>query len=373
MPPTNDFVQFCETSTGTNLLTQGDYLTDAQRPIGNQPGVARSKLVNKAMRQATVIASQLAQYIANKTGADILDNGTTDALIGQITSALSFKAPIIRKFTAGTGTFNKSYIFAITAGNATIGATYTNNTFTFTVVATVASAAQVIMTGSGAPSASGTLTKASGTGDATITFHSVAAPLYFKATLVGPGGGGGGGGASGGANGTGAADTTYFRVGASPDLLVAGGGSGGGSWSSNAPGAGGVASLGTGPIGIAVQGGNGCASGFMGTAGNYIPGSTGGGTALSGGGGGGYATNAAVAVAVNSGAGGGGGGNNGGASSGTGAGGGGGGFVQAFIMNPAPVYVYNVGNGGAAGTAGAGGGSGANGADGLIIIEEHFQ
>lgn len=54
----------------------------------------------------------------------------------------------------------------------TAGATYTNNAITFTVVGFTGSAGTgyLFCTGSGAPTSSGTLTKASGTGDSTITF-----------------------------------------------------------------------------------------------------------------------------------------------------------------------------------------------------------
>ncbi len=75
---TNEILQFAETDTGTNLLTQAEYLADAQRPIGNQPGVARSKLVNKALRQASLIAAGLAEYIAGNQA-----NNVTDALTPQ--------------------------------------------------------------------------------------------------------------------------------------------------------------------------------------------------------------------------------------------------------------------------------------------------
>lgn len=62
--------------------------------------------------------------------------------------------------------------------NATVGATYTNNGQTFTVVQTITttgtdpSGRQLICTGTGAPLTSGTLIKSSGTGDALITFSS---------------------------------------------------------------------------------------------------------------------------------------------------------------------------------------------------------
>ena len=64
--------------------------------------------------------------------------------------------------------------FTVTAANATEGAVYTNNSKSFVVVATIAGGVTLIMGGTGA-AASGTLTKVSGTGDATITFSAVTA------------------------------------------------------------------------------------------------------------------------------------------------------------------------------------------------------
>ena len=75
---TSEILQFAETDTGTNLLTQAEYLADAQRPIGNQPGVARSKLVNKALRQASLISAGVAQFLADNQA-----NNITDSLLPQ--------------------------------------------------------------------------------------------------------------------------------------------------------------------------------------------------------------------------------------------------------------------------------------------------
>lgn len=64
-----------------------------------------------------------------------------------------------------------TYTFTVTSANATVGATYTNNGATFTVTSTIVSQTTLVTTTpTGAPAASGTLTKASGTGDATIAF-----------------------------------------------------------------------------------------------------------------------------------------------------------------------------------------------------------
>jgi hypothetical protein len=60
--------------------------------------------------------------------------------------------------------------FTVTSANATAGAVYSNNGQNFTVEGTIASGTTLVASGVGNPAASGTLTKVSGTGDATITF-----------------------------------------------------------------------------------------------------------------------------------------------------------------------------------------------------------
>jgi len=64
--------------------------------------------------------------------------------------------------------------FTVTSANATVGATYTNNGVTFTVLATIAGGTTLYCSTSGSSNAaaSGTLTKSGGTGDSSITFAS---------------------------------------------------------------------------------------------------------------------------------------------------------------------------------------------------------
>lgn len=78
------------------------------------------------------------------------------------------------------------YTFTVTAANATVAATYTNNGQTFTVAATIAGATTLICNGTGAAAASGTLTKSAGVGDATITFSVVAGTPNIQATTTIP-------------------------------------------------------------------------------------------------------------------------------------------------------------------------------------------
>lgn len=100
--PTNDFLPFAANDTGTNLLTQAEYVADTQRPIGNQPGVARSKLVNKVLRQSSFVTSAIAQAIMNISNEDILDDGDVDNLadiftrsIKDLASPLGVPIPIL--------------------------------------------------------------------------------------------------------------------------------------------------------------------------------------------------------------------------------------------------------------------------------------
>jgi hypothetical protein len=219
--------------------------------------------------------------------------------------------------TTGSGTWNKHYAFVVSAASATVGATYTHNSVTYTVIHTVASSNYVVLSGSAAPLSTGTLTKASGTGDSTIAFSSVRAPIALAVTVIGGGGGGGnagntfanGGGGGGGGGGTAfklykdSISATYaYAVGAGGGVNAGGSsstfggtitanGGGGGTPSANgfaATGNGGAgATASGGDLNIPGQGGGGGGNGVSGTN-NGTAGS--GGNSGLGFGGGGYGT-----------------------------------------------------------------------------------
>jgi microcystin-dependent protein len=85
--PTNEFLPFCPTDTGTNLLSQGQYDVSTSRTNGNPAAsTASSRLVNKALRQSSAIASAMAQTISNRLAADVLDDGDDAALQVQFNS-----------------------------------------------------------------------------------------------------------------------------------------------------------------------------------------------------------------------------------------------------------------------------------------------
>ena len=73
--------------------------------------------------------------------------------------------------------------FTVSSAAATVGAVYTSAGFTFTVLSTIAAQTTLLTTASGFPGNSGTLTKVSGTGDATITFSACTISNAYSDTL----------------------------------------------------------------------------------------------------------------------------------------------------------------------------------------------
>lgn len=92
---TNEILQFASTNTGTNLLTQAEYSADAQRTTGNQPGIARSKLVNKALRQSSLLAAGLAEFIADYQANNVTDSLTPQNIADYLLAAIQANIPVI--------------------------------------------------------------------------------------------------------------------------------------------------------------------------------------------------------------------------------------------------------------------------------------
>ena len=209
-------------------------------------------------------------------------------------------------------------------------------------------------------------------GSGTYTTPTSPAPIYIRPVLVGAGGGGGGSGTTSGTAGTAGGDTTFGTT-----LLVAGGGAAGARHGLGA--AGGTASLGTGPVGLALPGGMGGGShragGTVSAASPQIAGANGGSSAFGGAGSGGYpgGSGTGSAGATNTGGGGGGGYLSANNSAISGAGGGAGAYVDAIILSPAATYPYAVGAAGTGQAAGTNGGAGGNGGSGVLLVYEYYQ
>ncbi|HCJ8226455.1 TPA: tail fiber protein [Escherichia coli] len=83
---TNNFKPFA-TAENANVTSQADWEALPALLSGFTAGKASSAQVNKAIRQASFIAAALAQYTANKSGLDVLDDGDLNGFISKMGTA----------------------------------------------------------------------------------------------------------------------------------------------------------------------------------------------------------------------------------------------------------------------------------------------
>lgn len=383
-------------STSTNTTCNSDAQTWTQFQKASSAYLQAANNLSDVTTKATAFNN----ISPMTTGGDIIYGGASGAgtrlangSSGQFlqsqggTSAPIWSAPTITlippiaeafKTSGGPNTYNINYAFICGSCSATAAATYTNNAVTFTVFKTVSSANIVYLSGSAAPTATGTLTKTGGTGDATITFTSEASPISLEIMTVGAGGGGTGNGSAVSAAG-GNGSQSNFQTSGSSTLVSAIGGSGGAAGSTTGGGAGGTAGTVNAPALelINLQGGSGGGSGVEPSAnvGN-MNGPFGGASGCGGPGGGSNSANASGGNAPpNSGGGGGGAGTGANVSWFSGSSGGGGGCSVAILPGPlAAQYKVTIGAKGTGGGAGTGGsGNGGDGSDGLVTVKSSYQ
>ncbi len=82
----NNFKPFA-LDPNANVTSQADWEALPALLSGFTAGKASSAQVNKAIRQASFIAAALAQYTANKSGLDVLDNGDLNGFISKMRTA----------------------------------------------------------------------------------------------------------------------------------------------------------------------------------------------------------------------------------------------------------------------------------------------
>lgn len=80
------------------VLSDGDYLLDGERVIGNQPGIARADFVNKAIRQSAYMAAIVAQFIVDYASETVQDSDSNALGVTNLATAISN----ISGFPAGT-------------------------------------------------------------------------------------------------------------------------------------------------------------------------------------------------------------------------------------------------------------------------------
>lgn len=220
---------------------------------------------------------------AGSAGAFLTSQGGSSSAMTW-TTALG-AVPTKQLFTS-TGTVT-GYLFTVSGISVapTAGATYTNNGNTVTVIGITNSNTLLWVSIAGSASFTGTtLTKSTGTGDATITFvltstasarnpqslstyTPTAGTNFIKGTCVGAGGGGGGApsaavnSAAGGGGGGGATTVKWITTPAGSYYFTVGAGGAGGSAGANAGTMGTYAAFGSGSTFFVAPGGVGGAAG----------------------------------------------------------------------------------------------------------------
>ncbi|WMQ95742.1 phage tail protein [Enterobacter asburiae] len=82
----NNFKPFA-TAANANVMSQADWEALPALLSGFTAGKASATQINKAIRQASFIAAALAQYTANKSGLDVLDDADLNGFITKMTTA----------------------------------------------------------------------------------------------------------------------------------------------------------------------------------------------------------------------------------------------------------------------------------------------
>lgn len=97
---TNKIYSFAQQSL--NILSDEEYEADQQRLIGHQPGIARSKLQNKASKQSNIMAAALAQFSVDHAKQDIHDGMSVHDIAKVIENAA-------RLFSISNYPFNQAF------------------------------------------------------------------------------------------------------------------------------------------------------------------------------------------------------------------------------------------------------------------------
>lgn len=282
----NEFLPF-GTAANANVLPNADYQALPARTSGFGSGVAKSEELNSVWRQASTIASVVAQFIVDNTGNDVLDNGNTDLILASLKSAMGGRLINVQTFTA-SGTYSptpgaKKIRITLTGGGGGGGgcqATSSSQTYFGAgggAGATVIS--QFILTGAAnypfiiGTGGAGGVSAVKGSNGSATTFSSIlSAPGGLGGTKEGATNTGGGYGGmatagdiriNGGDGGDGQSGTTAVSGQGGASYFGGGGRAGaGGGIDGKAPGSGGGGAYDVGYSGSSMNGGKG-ASGLI--------------------------------------------------------------------------------------------------------------
>lgn len=168
----------------TTLVTTGTATSSASGTLTLTSGVG----------DATITFSSVAIPSATATAGSVYtDGGNSYTVVTTVTDSPTLltsgtsDSAVPGTLTLSSGSGDSTIAFsAITqpSASATAGATYTNNGNTFTIVNTISDGFVFQATGTGLPTATGILTLATGTGDATIAFDLVSGSIVMSQNAI---------------------------------------------------------------------------------------------------------------------------------------------------------------------------------------------
>jgi hypothetical protein len=127
------------TEVAGDLMPLADYEAHLHRLRGHQPGIASCALENRALRQVSLIAKGLAQYIANRFEPGVVDDGDVDAIEAGLAAAVLSQLPDFSGYlerdvadVLEAGFFTAPVAVAIAAGHVVLNPAL-GNVFTIAV------------------------------------------------------------------------------------------------------------------------------------------------------------------------------------------------------------------------------------------------
>ncbi|ALX12062.1 hypothetical protein P350_11160 [Burkholderia cepacia JBK9] len=106
---TNDFLVFGGGSS-PNVIDQPSYAALAARLAGFQSGTALSAQLNKVWRQSSIMAAVLAQFTANFSGQNSVDDGTTATLLANLQAAINAAGITAQQFDSSTSFATTAFV-----------------------------------------------------------------------------------------------------------------------------------------------------------------------------------------------------------------------------------------------------------------------
>ena len=104
------------TATGNNADTQANFQGSGYQTLGFVDGIAQPSQINKVMRQTSMVAAAVANFISNQLAIAVIDDGNLAALITNLTNAIISAASGVANRVVSVA-FSATPVFDASQGN----------------------------------------------------------------------------------------------------------------------------------------------------------------------------------------------------------------------------------------------------------------